>query len=75
MKPIFYFLGVGVSISLSVYIFIFGTAPNHENIAIFIGLWAPTIIGIGIYNELSNIYDELLRRRRDLTEQGEELPK
>ncbi|NTV47366.1 MAG: hypothetical protein HGB11_12795 [Chlorobiales bacterium] len=69
MKPIYYFVGVGVSILLSIYMFVFGTGPNHENVAIFIGLWAPTIIGLGIYNELLNIYEEMLRQRKELEDE------
>ncbi|MCW8796649.1 MAG: hypothetical protein OQK67_06250 [Chlorobium sp.] len=59
MKPIVYFVGAGISILLSIYIFIFGTAANHQLIAVFIGLWAPTIIGIGIFNTLLGIHDEM----------------
>jgi len=59
MKPIVYFIGAGLSILLSIYMFIFGTWANHEMIAIFIGLWAPTIIGIGIFNTLIGILDEM----------------
>ncbi|ASQ89678.1 hypothetical protein CHL67_00955 [Prosthecochloris sp. GSB1] len=59
MKPIVYFIGAGLSILLSIYMFIFGTWANHEMIAIFIGLWAPTIIGIGIFNTLVGIHDEM----------------
>lgn len=65
MKPIYYFAAAGLSIVLSVYMFVFGTSPNHEAMGIFIGLWAPTIIGIGIYNELINIYEELRLQRRE----------
>ncbi|ACF13917.1 conserved hypothetical protein [Chloroherpeton thalassium ATCC 35110] len=68
MKPIYYFAGVAISILLSVYLFIFGSSPNHETVAIFIGLWAPTIIGLGVYNELLNIYEEMLRQRREMEE-------
>lgn len=59
MKPLYYFIGAGLSILLSIYIFIFGTAPNHELIAIFIGLWAPTIICLGVFNTLLGILDEM----------------
>lgn len=59
MKPLYYFVAAGISILLSIYVFIFGTAPNHELIAIFIGLWAPTIICLGIFNTLLGILDEM----------------
>lgn len=59
MKPIVYFIGAAVSILLSIYMFIFGTWANHETVAIFIGLWAPTIIGLGIFNTLLGIHDEM----------------
>jgi hypothetical protein len=59
MKPYYYFIGASLSILLSIYIFIFGTGVNHELIAIFIGLWAPTIICIGIFNTLLGILDEM----------------
>ncbi|MEC9486991.1 MAG: hypothetical protein UMU76_05775 [Prosthecochloris sp.] len=59
MKPVIYFTGAGISILLSIYLFLFGTTANHENMAIFVGLWAPTIIGIGIFNTLINILDEM----------------
>lgn len=72
MKPIYYFAGVAISIILSVYLFIFGSSPNHESAAIFIGLWAPTIIGLGIYNELLNIYEEMLRQRKELEDDEHE---
>ncbi|MBC8044670.1 MAG: hypothetical protein IAF08_14635 [Rhizobacter sp.] len=71
MKPIYYFLGVGISIVLSIYIFVFSTLPNREHVGIFIGLWAPTIMGVGIYNELANIYEELQRQRRAIKEELE----
>ncbi len=59
MKPIVYFIGAGISLLLSIYIFIFGSGANHEIIAVFVGLWAPTIIGIGIFNTLLSILDEM----------------
>jgi len=59
MKPLYYFLTATLSILLSIYIFIFGTGVNHELIAIFIGLWAPTIIALGIFNTLLGILDEM----------------
>lgn len=59
MKPHYYFIGATLSILLSIYLFIFGTGVNHELIAIFIGLWAPTIISIGIFNTLLGILDEM----------------
>lgn len=71
MKPIYYFLGVGTSIVLSIYIFVFSALPNREHVGIFIGLWAPTIMGVGIYNELSNIYEELQRQRSERKEELE----
>ncbi|MDX2128695.1 MAG: hypothetical protein SFU91_06625 [Chloroherpetonaceae bacterium] len=64
MKPIFYFLAAGLSIVLSIYLFFFGQSQNHESIAIFIGLWAPTILAIGIYNELINIYQEIAEKKK-----------
>lgn len=64
MKPIYYFLGAGISIALSIYLFVFATSPNHELAGIFVGLWAPTIIGIGIYNELISIYEEIVYQRK-----------
>ena len=57
MKSHYYFIGATLSILLSIYLFIFGTGVNHELIAIFIGLWAPTIICIGIFNTLLGILD------------------
>lgn len=71
MKPIYYFAAAGLSIVLSIYMFVFGTSPNHEAVGVFIGLWAPTIIGIGIYNELINIYEELLLQRREREKERE----
>ncbi len=68
MKPIYYFVAAGLSIALSIYMFVFGTSSNHESVGIFIGLWAPTIIGIGIYNELISIYEELRNQRREQEE-------
>jgi hypothetical protein len=65
MKPIYYFTSAGLSIVLSIYMFVFGTSPNHENVGMFIGLWAPTIIGIGIYNELISIYEEMRNQKRE----------
>jgi hypothetical protein len=60
MKPhYYYFVGAGLSILLSIYVFIFGTAANHELIAIFIGLWAPTIICLGVFNILIGIHEEM----------------
>ena len=59
MKPILYFIGAGICILLSIYIFIFGTWANHEIVALFVGMWAPTIIGIGIFNTLLSIHDEM----------------
>ncbi|ACF45249.1 MAG: hypothetical protein OQK66_07320 [Prosthecochloris sp.] len=59
MKPIVYFIGAGLSILLSIYLFIFGTSANHESMAIFVGLWAPTIIGLGVFNTLLGILDEM----------------
>ena len=59
MKPHFYFIAATLSILLSIYIFIFGTGANHELIAIFIGLCAPTIIAVGIFNTLLGILDEM----------------
>ncbi|NTW68687.1 MAG: hypothetical protein HGB23_02415 [Chlorobiaceae bacterium] len=59
MKPLYYFISATLSILLSIYIFIFGTGVNHELIAIFIGLWAPTIIALGIFNTLLGILDEM----------------
>ena len=59
MNSIYYFIGAGVSILLSIYIFIFGKGPSHELIAIFIGLWAPTVICLGIFNTLLGIHDEM----------------
>ena len=59
MKPHYYFIGASLSILLSIYVFIFGTGVNHELIAIFIGLWAPTIVCVGIFNTLLGILDEM----------------
>lgn len=59
MKPHYYFIAATFSILLSIYIFIFGTAANHELVAIFIGLWAPTIIAMGIFSTLLGILDEM----------------
>ncbi len=59
MKSHYYFIGAALSILLSIYIFIFGTGANHEMIAIFIGLWAPTIICLGVFNTLLGILDEM----------------
>lgn len=59
MKPYVYFIGATLSILLSIYVFIFGSSENHEQVAIFIGLWAPTIIGVGIFNTLIGILDEM----------------
>ncbi|MEI6848367.1 MAG: hypothetical protein WCK32_10205 [Chlorobiaceae bacterium] len=59
MKPAYYFIGATLSILFSIYIFIFGSGINHELIAIFIGLWAPTIICLGIFNTLIGILDEM----------------
>lgn len=76
MKPIIYFIGAGISILLSIYIFIFGTWANHEIIAVFVGMWAPTIIGIGIFNTLLGILDEMCCAHRRIedrqTKQGED---
>jgi hypothetical protein len=65
MKPIYYFISAGLSIALSIYLFVFGTSPNHESVGIFVGLWAPTILGIGIYNELIAIYEEIAQQRKE----------
>jgi len=59
MRPHYYFIGATLSIFLSIYLFIFGTAGNHELMAIFVGLWAPTIICLGIFNSLLGILDEM----------------
>ena len=59
MKPIYYFMAATFSILLSIYVFIFGTSTNHEMLGIFIGLWAPTIICVGIFNTLFGILDEM----------------
>jgi len=59
MKPLYYFIGATLSILLSVYMFIFGSGENNQLIAIFIGLWAPTIICLGIFNTLLAIHDEM----------------
>jgi hypothetical protein len=59
MKSHYYFIGAALSILLSIYIFIFGKGVNHELIAIFIGLWAPTIICLGVFNTLLGILDEM----------------
>ncbi|KAA6233224.1 hypothetical protein [Chlorobium phaeovibrioides] len=59
MNPMYYFIGATLSILLSIYVFIFGTGGNHELVGIFIGLWAPTIIAIGIFNTLLGIHDEM----------------
>ena len=59
MKSHYYFIGATLSILFSMYVFIFVTVVNHELIAIFIGLWAPTIICIGIFNTLLGILDEM----------------
>jgi hypothetical protein len=59
MKPIFYLVAAALSILLSIYVFLFGTSANSQLIAIFIGLWAPTIICLGIFNILMNIHDEM----------------
>jgi lipopolysaccharide export LptBFGC system permease protein LptF len=59
MKPMYYLLAAALSIMLSIYIFIFGSWANSQIVAIFIGLWAPTIICLGIFNILMNIHDEM----------------
>ena len=59
MKPSYYFIGAALSILLSIYMFIFGSGANSQLIAIFIGLWAPTIICLGIFNTLLSIHDEM----------------
>jgi len=59
MKPMYYIVAAVLSILLSIYVFIFGTGANSQLIAIFIGLWAPTIIAFGIFNILMNIHDEM----------------
>ncbi len=59
MKPTYYLIAAALSILLSIYVFIFGTAANSHEMAIFIGLWAPTIICLGIFNILMNIHDEM----------------
>jgi len=59
MKPVVYFSAAGFSILLSIYLFFFGSAANHESAALFVGLWAPTIIGLGIYKTLLGILDEM----------------
>jgi hypothetical protein len=59
MKPLYYIVGALLSILLSIYVFIFGTGANSQLIAIFIGLWAPTIISFGVFNILMNIHDEM----------------
>lgn len=59
MKPTYYLIAAALSIILSIYVFIFGTAANSQLMAIFIGLWAPTIICLGIFNILMNIHDEM----------------
>jgi hypothetical protein len=59
MKPLYYIVGAGLSILLSIYVFVFGTGANSQMIAIFIGLWAPTIISLGVFNILMNIHDEM----------------
>lgn len=59
MKPLYYIIAAGLSILLSIYVFIFGTGANSQLIAIFIGLWAPTIICLGILITLMNIHDEM----------------
>lgn len=59
MKPSYYFIGAALSILLSIYMFIFGSGANSQLTAIFIGLWAPTIICLGIFNTLLSILDEM----------------
>jgi hypothetical protein len=59
MKPMYYLVGAALSILLSIYVFLFGTAANSQLMAIFIGLWAPTIISLGIFNILMNIHNEM----------------
>ncbi|MDP8305974.1 MAG: hypothetical protein RAO75_05650 [Candidatus Chlorobium antarcticum] len=59
MKPLYYFAAATLSILLSIYVFLFGTSANHEQAGIFIGLWAPTIIALGIFNTLLGILDEM----------------
>ncbi len=59
MKPLYYIIAAALSILLSIYVFIFGTGANSQLIAIFIGLWAPTIICMGVFNILLNIHDEM----------------
>lgn len=59
MKPTYYLIAAALSILLSIYVFIFGTAGNSYEMAIFIGLWAPTIICLGIFNILMNIHGEI----------------
>ncbi|HWR00590.1 MAG TPA: hypothetical protein VN371_01910 [Chlorobaculum sp.] len=59
MKPMYYLIAAALSILLSIYIFIFGTGGNNQIIAIFIGLWPPTIICLGIFNTLVTMHDEM----------------
>ncbi|TCD48114.1 hypothetical protein [Chlorobium sp. N1] len=75
MKPHYYFIAATLSILLSIHVFIFGTGANHELVAIFIGLWAPTIVAVGIFNTLLSIHDEMCsahRRIEDRQKGGDE---
>lgn len=45
-----YYAGVAGSILLSIGLFLSG--KKHEGL--FVGLWAPTILNLGLYNKLLN---------------------
>ena len=43
-----YYSGVFGSIALSILLYVFG----KKHAAIFVGLWAPTILNLGLYNKI-----------------------
>ncbi|MEQ1723798.1 MAG: hypothetical protein ABL930_11525 [Pseudobdellovibrio sp.] len=56
--PNLVFLGAAlVSIAASAAL----TSTNRKNLGNFVGLWAPTLLCLGIYNKLVKIEDELLK--------------
>lgn len=48
MPSTVYYAGVLASIGLSIALFLSG----RKHSAIFVGLWAPTILNLGLYNKL-----------------------
>lgn len=50
MKSKYFFIAAAfLSFLLSVSIWFLGTTPNHENQAIFVGIWVPSILSLGRY--------------------------